>query len=201
MSGISSFNRVYLQVGPGAAGLYLNGPASVLKQHSGILFPFQPDISYQQSVNYSPYDLVHTNYNFNAYRNTPSPGIQIQAQFSNATFEEHAYTQGVIHFLRCVTKMFYGIGDGDLAGTPPPVLRLSGFGEFKSTRVILNSWSKQTPSNIDLIEYDAGFGPVALPVIQTMMLDLVVQQSPDRQKNNYSTSGLISGNLYSEGFI
>jgi len=91
-------NRAKLQLKPGAPGLYFAGPARPLLEHRGILFPYQPDITYQQSVAYSPYDMVHTNYTFNAYRNTPSPSIQMNAQFASVTEEEGAYTLGVIHF-------------------------------------------------------------------------------------------------------
>mgnify|MGYP001231193713 CR=1 FL=1 len=122
-------NRAKLRLKPGAPSLYFNGPARPLLEHRGILFPYQPDITYQQSVAYSPYDMVHTNYTFNAYRNTPSPSIQMNAQFASVTEEEGAYTLGVIHFLRSVTKMFSGINQRfPTAGTPPPVLEFSAFG-------------------------------------------------------------------------
>ena len=40
-----------------------------------------------------------------------------------------------------------------------------------------------------------------LPVVMTFALDLLVQITPDRQKNNYSTTNFVNGRAYSEGFI
>ena len=102
-------NRARLTLAPRGFSGYFSGPASILSRTNGILFPYQPDITFSQSVNYSPYDMAHTNYTFNAYRNTPSPSIQMNAQFASVTDEEGRYTLACIHFLRSVSKMFFGI--------------------------------------------------------------------------------------------
>jgi len=106
-------NRARLTLAPGGASnrssrnqFYFNGPASPLRQHNGILFPYQPDITYSQSVNYSPYDMTHTNYTFNAYRNTPSPTIQMTVQFASITQEEGEYTLGALHFYAVLARCF-----------------------------------------------------------------------------------------------
>ena len=182
--------------------LYYAGPAHVLKRTGGLVFPIQPDIVYQQSVNYTPYNLTHTNYTTHAYGGTPSPSIQITAQFSNVTQEEHLYTQGVIHYLRSVTKMFYGFGDQNkdpIAGTPPPKLRFSSFGsnQFDKVPVYVGSVSIPYQSDTDLIEV----GGQALPAIQTISLDLLVSMNPARQKREFSKHQFISGTAYSKGFI
>jgi len=196
MSGISSGNRVFLRTAPGAVNTYCQGPASILRRHGGIVFSTQPDIQYSQSVNYNPYSLTHTNYNFNAYSNTPSPMLQVTAQFSQVTDEEHAYLQGVIHFLRSVTKMFYGQND-PLAGTPPPVLRFSGLGLFKEVRVQVGSFSMPISSDTDLKEFNG----VALPTIQIIAIDLMPIVTPDIQKNTFNMPEFVSGRLYGQGFI
>ena len=182
--------------------LYYAGPASVLQQTGGLIFPNQPDIVYNQSVNYTPYNLTHTNYTTFAYGSTPSPTIQITAQFSNVTAQEHEYTQGVIHFLRSVTKMFYGEGDlrrSPVAGTPPPVLRFSSFGatQFNNVPVLVGNVSVPFQSDTDLVEYNG----IALPAVQTIALDLLVTVNPAKQKNQFSKSGFVSGSLYNGGFI
>lgn len=198
---VSSNNRASLSVG---APQYFGGPASVLRQTNGIVFPIQPDIIYSQTVNYSPYDLVHTNYTFNAYRNTPSPTVQVTAQFVNTTAEEHQYTQGVMHFLRSVTKMYYGFGDldgagGAVAGTPPPVLRFSAYGNsvFNNVPVLVSMVSIPFQSDTDLIEVNG----VALPAVMTIAMDLMIQQSPARQKTQFSKAAFLSGSAYGNGFI
>ena len=192
-------NRATLTTG---SPKYFSGPAGILGRHRGIMFPNQPNIVYSQSVNYSPYDLVHTNYTLNAYRNTPSPTLNITADFAQVTEEEHTYLQGVIHFLRSVTKMYYGKNEGanPRAGTPPPVLRFSAFGTniFSNVPVIITDFSLTFDNMVDLKTSANG---QSLPTMQQITMTLMVQQSPARQKNDFSLAGFISGSLYGGGFI
>lgn len=196
--GVPAENRATLTTG---SPNYCSGPAAILAQHRGIMFPNQPSITYSQSVNYSPYELVHTNYTVQAYRNTPSPSISLTADFSQTTDEEHAYLQGVIHFLRSVTKMYYGKNEGNnpRAGTPPPVLRFSAFGTsiFSNVPVIVTDFSLTFDNMVDL----KTFAGQSLPTLQQIAITLMVQQSPANQKNSFSLAGFISGSLYGGGFI
>ena len=197
--GVPAENRATLTTG--SPNYYSSGPAEVLKLHRGIMFPNQPSITYSQSVNYSPYELVHTNYTMQAYRNTPSPNISLTADFSQTTDEEHAYLQGVIHFLRSVTKMYYGQNEGNnpRAGTPPPVLRFSAYGTniFSNVPVIITDFGVTFDNMVDL-KTVAG---QSLPTMQQITMTLTVQQSPARQKQAFSLAGFISGSLYGGGFI
>ena len=192
-------NRAMLTTG---SPNYCSGPATILTEHRGIMFPNQPSITYNQSVNYSPYELVHTNYTVQAYRNTPSPTISLTADFAQVTEEEHTYLQGVIHFLRSVTKMYYGKNEGanPRAGTPPPVLRFSAFGTniFSNVPVIITDFSLTFDNMVDLKTSANG---QSLPTMQQITMTLMVQQSPARQKNDFSLAGFISGSLYGGGFI
>jgi len=190
-----------------APDIYYAGPAAVLRDTGGLVFPVQPDIVYNQSVNYNQYNLTHTNYTTHAYAGTPSPTIQITAQFSNVTRDEHLYTQGVIHFLRSVTKMFYGIQDtttSPIAGTPPPKLRFSSFGsnQFNNVPVFVGNVSIPYQSDTDLVEVvDENGKPQALPAVQTIALDLLVSINPAKQKRDFSKHQFINGKLYGQGFI
>ncbi len=194
-------NRAKLLLKRNAPSQYLQGPSSPLNQERGILFPIQPDITYSQSVAYTPYDLTHTNYTFNAYRNTPSPDIQLTCQFASVTDEEARYTYAVLHFLRSVSKMFFGKNQSNpVAGTPPPVLEFSAFGtqQFNRIPVLVAQFSTTYDSNVDLKLFD---GDTQIPVMMNMFIQLTVQQNPDRQKNNFTTNDFISGKLYQDGFI
>ena len=202
-------NRARLTLAPGGASqrssrnqFYFNGPASPLRQHNGILFPYQPDTTYSQSVNYSPYDMTHTNYTFNAYRNTPSPTIQMTVQFASITQEEGEYTLGALHFLRSVSKMFFGLNDlggNPSSGTPPPVLRFSAFGEqqFNNIPVVLESFSTTYDSGVDLKDING----TQVPTLMNFFIGMSIQINPDRQKNVYSTHNFINGSGYKQGFI
>ena len=214
---VSSENRAQLRLSPaglrrtggppgfgggaGATDFYFNGPAQPLRQHGGILFPFQPDMTYQASANYSPYDMTHTNYTFQAYRNSPSPTIQLNTTFASTTEDEARYTMGVLHFLRSVTKMFFGINETGSpgAGTPPPVLRFSAFGEtqFNNIPVLVQDFSTTYDSNVDLKDIDGS----QIPVVMNIFIGLLIQVSPAKQKNDFSLRRFASGELYKGGFV
>ena len=72
-------NKTRLMLPRGAVGYYTSDLLAPLLTASGggmgVVFPFQPDITYQQSANYSSYDLSHTNYTYNAclLYTSPSP--------------------------------------------------------------------------------------------------------------------------------
>jgi hypothetical protein len=59
----------------------------------------------------------------------------IDGYFTANDPDEATYVFAVLHFLRSAYKMFFG--NDRLAGTPPPVLRLSGHGSLKLTIVFL----------------------------------------------------------------
>jgi hypothetical protein len=199
--GVPAENRAMLTTGSPNYYSGSNNPARILAPHRGIMFPNQPSITYNQSVNYSPYELVHTNYTVQAYRNTPSPTISLTADFAQVTDEEHAYLQGVIHFLRSVTKMYYGKNEGNnpRAGTPPPVLRFSAYGNniFSNIPVIITDFGLTFDNMVDL----KTFAGQSLPTMQQITMTLMVQQNPARQKNDFSLAGFVSGSLYGGGFI
>jgi len=195
-------NRARLVLSPGGPSFYFDGPAQPLQRHRGILFPYQPDITYSQSVNYTPYDLVHTNQTYNAYRNTPMANIQMTTQFASVTDEEARYTLGVLHFLRSVSKMFFGekdIARTPQSGTPPPLLRFSAFGhrQFNNLPVVLESFSTTYDSGVDLKEIDG----TQVPAVMSIFIQFFVQQNPDRQKRVFSTHDFVNGSMYTEGFI
>ena len=199
-------NRARLMLKPGARSIYFNGNSILapLVPHHGIMFPIQPDITYSQSISYTPYDLTHTNYTFQAYRNTPSPDIQMTCQFASVTDEEARYTYACLHFLRSVSKMWFGANEGSSGvepGTPPPVLLFSAFGQqqFSNIPVVITQFSTTYDSNVDLKLID---GNLQIPTMMNMFIGIAIQQNPDRQKNVYSTTDFISGKLYGEsGFI
>jgi len=195
-------NRAKLLLKPGALGIYMGAPdLQPLVEHGGIMFPVQPDITYSQSVGYTPFDLTHTNYTFNAYRNTPSPDIQLTAQFASVTDDEARYTFACIHFLRSVSKMFFGKNQTFPApGTPPPVLEFSAFGsrQFNQLPVVVSQFSTTYDSNVDLKLFN---GDMQIPVLMNLFVNLTVQQNPDRQKNQFTTTDFISGRAYTGKFI
>jgi hypothetical protein len=181
-----------------------NGPGEPLRIHRGILFPFTPIVSASHTVEYSQFDIVHNNYQQNAYKRTANPALQITGTFASQTIEEAKYTVGVMHFLRVASKMVFGeVGEeGDPAGTPPPILEFSAFGayNFDKIPVVISNFTFNYDDTTDLIEVDIAGKLTQVPTLTTISITLLPQYSPAMQ-NKFSLSELASGAGYSKGFI
>lgn len=135
-------------------GIFINAGNAVLKPLSDVgfvLFPYTPSISMTHSANYDVVNLTHSDYSYPFYQNSPTATISINATFTAKDPASAAYVLAVQHFFRSVTKMFYG-KDAE-AGTPPPVLRLDGHGEyqFSSVPVVVTDFSITLPPDVDYI--------------------------------------------------
>jgi len=135
-------------------GIFINAANPVLKplaEVGFVLFPYTPSISMNHSANYDTVNLTHTDYTYPFYQNSPTTTITINATFSAKDPQSAAYVLAVQHFFRSVTKMFYG--KDPEAGTPPPVLRLDGHGEyqFSSIPVVVTDFGISLPTDVDYI--------------------------------------------------
>ena len=149
--------RVKLSLPPGAGGFYLDSPLMApLKATGGMIWPVTPTILLQNSANYTPQELPHTNYPYYAYNNSRVDAITITGNFPVQNAIEGAYWLGALHFLRTASKMFYGPGGAQ--GNPPQVLRLNGYGEhiFKDVSVIVEQVTVELGENVDYITVQAG---------------------------------------------
>lgn len=201
--------------------LPLRGPASVLFQDRGIVFPYTPDITTQKTVEYMAGDMPHTNFQQQSFVKSRLPSIQITGQFIHQVRSEAIYTAGVLHFLKVVTKMHSGVND-PLAGTPPPVLNFSAYGalNYKNVPVVISSYSYTTPSDQDMVSVtytrEDLVSPdgdtqnsnlslegqtIQLPVMLTISLDLVPQYSYQKADNDFNLQDFATGALYNQGFI
>jgi hypothetical protein len=177
------------------------GPGAALYRTRGILFPYTPNISVSQQVDYSQYDLVHTNYQQNAYSKTRNPNIQLTGMFVSQTPAEALYTIGVLHFLRVVTKMNFGRDDPD-AGTPPPVLEFSAYGtyNFRRVPVLVGSFSYVYEDGVDYVEVESNGETMQVPSLLNIAIDLLPQYSPAKQ-SGFSLNDFARGDAYKGGFI
>lgn len=194
-SGIGASSRGSAYTAP------FEGPGAELLRTNGIFFPYTPNINVAHSIEYSSYELVHTNYQQNAYGKTRNPQIQVTAMFNSATPEEARYTVGVMHFLRVVSKMNFGNRDND-AGTPPPVLEFSAYGayNFKRVPVLLGSFNFTYEDGVDYVEVDVANETVQIPSIMNIAMDLLPQYSPAKQME-FNITDFANGSLYNKGFI
>ena len=190
--------------GSSGYSLPFQGPGNELQRTNGIQFPFTPNITVAHAVEYSQYDLVHTNYQQNAYSKTRNPMIQVMGTFISQTPEEARYTVGVMHFLRVMSKMNFGAEDDD-AGTPPPVLEFSAYGAYNFNRipVLIGSFNFAYDDNTDYVEVVTAGEAVQIPILMAIAIDLLPQYSPAMQ-NRFNINDLARGDAYrasNGGFI
>ena len=156
--------RVRLQLAPGATYLYkaqTPGILAPLYATDGVIFPYTPTISTSYNAKYDPYDLIHSNYRGYFYKSSQVETISIKGTFTAQDSREAAYLLAVIHFFRSVTKMFYG--QDQEAGTPPPLVFLSGLGQyqFNNHACVVSQFSYNLPNDVDYIRAD-GFNNIGL---------------------------------------
>jgi hypothetical protein len=150
--------RIRLSLAPNADYLYRAATEESdillpLKATNGVIFPYTPTISTSYTASYDPIDLTHTNYKFYQYRNSAVGDISISGEFTAQDTNEARYLLAVIHFFKSVTKMFYGNDTNPPAGTPPPLLYLSGYGayQFDKHPVVVSNFSYSLPADVDYI--------------------------------------------------
>lgn len=146
--------RVTLRLAPGATYLYKSPTAGLLeplKVTNGVIFPYTPQISTAYKANYSNYDLTHSNYRGYFYQNSYVDAITLNATFTAQSTSDAAYVLAVIHFFRSVTKMFYG--QDAQRGSPPPLVFLSGLGDyqFNNHPCLVQSFNYTLPPDVDYI--------------------------------------------------
>lgn len=170
-----------------------------LNETNGVFFPYTPVITYQHKAAYTEMTPTHANTSYHTYNNTPAVQIQIEGQFSAQNLAEAKYTLAAMHFFRSATKMHFGMTDEN-AGLPPPLLILSGYGEFmfNELSVILTDFSMALPNNVDYLEVDIGGHSAWVPSLTTFSISCVVQQTPKQQREEFNLGSFASGSLLSK---
>jgi hypothetical protein len=153
----SSGRRVRLRAKPAAVQkIYGNSPIlSPLVDTNGMIWPYQPTITYQQQTDYKSMELTHSNQDIYAYHRTPSLTLTVEGEFSVQNQQEGKYAIACIHFLRTVTKMNFG-ADDPYKGTPPPVLLFDAYGSymFNQLPVIVTQFTVGLPKDVDYVPID-----------------------------------------------
>jgi len=146
--------RVRIRLAPGANYLYndiTNSLLAPLRASNGVIFPYTPTISTSFNANYDKYDLTHSNYRGYFYKNSNVGDIQIIGEFTAQDTSEAEYLLATIVFFRSVTKMFYG--KDTFRGAPPPLVELSGMGQyqFNNHPCLVASFNYSLPKDVDYI--------------------------------------------------
>ena len=147
--------RVRLSLAAGANYLY-NEPSNPgilepLARTGGVIFPYMPKIDVAYKADYDPYTLTHSNYKGYFYKSSYTDAVSLTATFTAQDTAEANYLLAVIHFFRSVTKMFYG--QDAQRGAPPPLVYLTGLGEyqFAAHPCVVSSFQYSLPNDVDYI--------------------------------------------------
>jgi hypothetical protein len=148
--------RVRVSLAPFSTYLY-NAPEAErgilapLTGTHGVIFPYTPKIDVGYKATYNPTDLTHSNYTNYFYQSSSVGQVRISGSFTAQDTVEAQYLLAVIHFFRSATKMFYG-QDAE-RGAPPPLLFVSGLGEyqFNNHPCVLTNFEYGLPADVDYI--------------------------------------------------
>lgn len=147
--------RVRLRLAPQATYLYKSpegaGIMEPLRNTDGVVFPYTPRIDMSYIAEYNPQDLVHANYRGYFYKGSRVGEVTMTADFTAQDSNEADYLLAVIHFFRSATKMFYG--QDDERGSPPPLVFLTGLGEFQFNEhpCVISQFNYNLPNDVDYI--------------------------------------------------
>ena len=153
--------RVRLSLAPSAYYLYQAENPGILEPlvaTNGVIFPYTPSINTSYKANYENAEVTHSNYKMHFYKNSSVEDVTITAEFTAQDTVEANYLLAVIHFFKSATKMFYGKDTEPVAGTPPPLLYLSGYGkyQFDNHPLLLTSFQYNLPNDVDYIRAGTG---------------------------------------------
>ena len=155
-------NSTYLYNAPptkdGSGGPGILAP---LTATNGVIFPYTPSIETSYTATYANTPLTHSNYKGQFYQSSSVGDIVIRGTFTAQDTKEASYMLAVIHFFRSVTKMFYG--QDPEAGTPPPLVYLSGLGQyqFNNHPCVVTNFTYNLPTDVDYIRAN-GFNNIGL---------------------------------------
>jgi hypothetical protein len=156
--------RVSMQT-PTAALFYANPNNTImypLVATNGLIFPYTPTVSVTHSARYGTSQLTHANYSSYFYEGSEVQAITISGDFTVQNIAEGQYLMAAIQFMRACTKMFFG--GTTLAGTPPPMVFLDGYGATYLPHVpcVVTSFNHTMPAEVDYIEVPVGINVASM---------------------------------------
>jgi len=178
----------------------------------GMVWPYLPTITMSSTANYDSSSPAHSNYPILSYKNSQVDDIQIQGAFTVQSQDEARYWLAMMHFLRTVTKSYFGQGAN--LGNPPPICTLNGYGDFvyKDVSVVVKSFNIGLGQDCDYISVQlnpsqsskAGQNISYVPTMSTVSVTVAPVYSRGKMKN-FDLSKFAAGTLVTapdkKGFI
>lgn len=171
--------RVTLRYKRNFPGVKYPGILAPLSKTNGLVFPYRPTINISTSVNYETISLVHSLQEQYAFTSNNSPTISLTGEFTCQNVDEAMYSLASIHFLRSASKMVFGKETSTLlAGTPPPILEFSAYGDkmINALPVIITGFSQDLPTDVDYVQYLGN----TLPTKFSISISLAVLNVPEK---------------------
>ena len=209
--------RLRVSMQPESAKFFYTNPQNALlaplRKTLGVIFPYTPSVSVSHTARYNPMSLTHSNYSSYFYEGSDVAQITISGEFTVQNVHEGQYLMAAIQFFRSCTKMFYGQKD-PLAGTPPPLLFLNGYGAVYLPNVscVLTTFNHTMPNDVDYIDVPImqSLNNVAgnqiqtnqrglrtrLPVSSSLQITLQPVYSRNTVSNGFKLEEYARGNVY-----
>lgn len=147
--------RVTVKLPPKSQLFYNSSDAGILaplKSTNGVVFPYTPSITLSYSASYGQLKTTHSNHPAYYYEGSEVQAIQISGDFTVQNQQEGQYLLACIYFFRACTKMFYG--SGQLAGNPPIIVYLNGYGANMLPNIpcVVTSFQQVMTGDVDYLE-------------------------------------------------
>lgn len=207
--------RLRISMQPFTASMFYNNSfnpvMSPLAATNGVVFPYTPAVTLSHSAKYNPTVLTHSNYSSYFYEGSEVQAITINGDFTVQNVAEGQYLMAAIQFFRATTKMFFGASE--LAGTPPPMVFLDGYGPAYLPHVpcVVTAFNHTMPSDVDYVDIPVGvnlnnvagnamvlntFGArTRLPTNSTLSVTLQPVYSRNNIARNFTLEGFSAGAL------
>jgi len=149
-------------------GIFNSPVFSRLVATGGVVWPYLPSITVATKAEYSTINTVHSNYTQYAYKGSSIDDIQISGEFSCETESDAEYWIAATTFFKTATKMFFG--EGNLAGNPPIICILKGYGAnvFNNTPIIIKSFSVDLKDDVNYVKCESFGSTTWVPVLSTI---------------------------------
>jgi hypothetical protein len=133
---------------------YISGlQTSILKSKNGIIFPYTPQISFDNVADYATQNLTHSNYTIYSYKSSRVSAINLTAKFTVQNDVDAENYLAMLTVMRSLIKMRTGTptNKDPLAGAPPPVCRLNAYGAnmLNNVPVAVASFRVDLPAEVD----------------------------------------------------
>ena len=143
---------------------------------NSMVWPLTPQVMLNHSATYNNMTPTHSNYPFHVYQSSQVEDITITGDFPVENENDGRYWIAAVHFMRSMTKMFYG--ESSNRGLPPPISKLNGYGGFifKNLPVVIKLFTVDLPNGVDYIK---------VPILNAESIDLTTGQTTINSTGEY----------------